>query len=196
MSSEWHFTTIVDFLDHWQSLLAGVIALVTAIIAVLVTIRIERSKARVEERALRRSLAAELRVMFARAYGAHSLFLKLSQQQSPITTRHVKSYAHMPLPVVYPAAAARIGLLGEAAMEVVMFYGVLEVLRAKTDELQNFRTPDDISPAVVVADGFLDACKSALPLLPKLKTDVPLHDKRDAELVQMVRAALSSRGKM
>jgi hypothetical protein len=83
-------------------------------------------------------------------------------------------------------------------MELVMFYGVLEILRAKTDELQTYRTPDDISPVVIagLADGFLDACKSALPLLPKLKTDLPLHDKRDAELIRMVGAALSSRGKV
>jgi hypothetical protein len=28
----WHYTTFVDFVDHWQTLLAGLIALVAAII--------------------------------------------------------------------------------------------------------------------------------------------------------------------
>jgi hypothetical protein len=48
MPTEWHYTTVVNFLDHWQSLLAGMIALLAAIIAVIVTIRIERWKARAE----------------------------------------------------------------------------------------------------------------------------------------------------
>ncbi|MDR3571288.1 MAG: hypothetical protein P4L81_03765, partial [Candidatus Pacebacteria bacterium] len=50
MPAEWHYTTVVDFLDHWQSLLAGVIALLAALIAIIVTIRIERWKARAEEK--------------------------------------------------------------------------------------------------------------------------------------------------
>jgi hypothetical protein len=40
----WHYTTIVDFVDHWQTALTGVIALVAAIITVGVTLRVEQRK--------------------------------------------------------------------------------------------------------------------------------------------------------
>jgi hypothetical protein len=59
MPTLWHYTTFVDFLDHWQSLLAGLIALLAAIIAVIVTIRIERWKARAENKD---ELLTEIRV--------------------------------------------------------------------------------------------------------------------------------------
>jgi hypothetical protein len=103
MPTEWHYTSPVDFLDHWQSLLAGLIALVAAIVAVVVTIWIERGKAREEVYAVRSSLAVELRVMLARTYGAHTLFRDLAQQKGPITARQVESFAHLPDPVVYRA---------------------------------------------------------------------------------------------
>ncbi len=196
MPTGWRYTTIVDFLDHWQSLLAGLLALLAAIIAIIVTIRIEGRKARVELKALRSSLAVELRVFVARAYGAHQLFKKLAQQTTPITSRQVESFSHMPTPVVYPATADKIGLLGESAMDVVSFYGVIEVLRTKANELQRYRTPDDISATVIAAlgDGFLMACESALPILSKLKTGVGAHDGKDAELIQLIKTAMSGRG--
>jgi hypothetical protein len=55
----WHFTTWRDLFDHWQTLIAGGFALSAAIIAVLVTIRIERWKARTEEK---EALIKEIRV--------------------------------------------------------------------------------------------------------------------------------------
>src|SRR5271154_497108 len=40
----WQYTTFLDFLDHWQTLLAGIIALVAAIIAVMPkTVRLRHS---------------------------------------------------------------------------------------------------------------------------------------------------------
>lgn len=40
----WHYTTVVDFIDHWQTLLAGLIALIAAVITVAVTLNVERRK--------------------------------------------------------------------------------------------------------------------------------------------------------
>ena len=37
-----HFTTLVDFVDHWQTLIAGLIALIAAVITVAVTLKVER----------------------------------------------------------------------------------------------------------------------------------------------------------
>jgi hypothetical protein len=76
----WHYTTFVDFLDHWQSLLAGVVALLAAIIAVIVTIRIERWKARTEDKA---ELLKEIRVANAAtmvAFGVSNTLLSSKKQ--------------------------------------------------------------------------------------------------------------------
>jgi hypothetical protein len=55
----WHYTNFWDWLDHWQTLIAGGFALLAAIIAVLVTIRIESWKVRAEEK---EALIKEIRV--------------------------------------------------------------------------------------------------------------------------------------
>jgi hypothetical protein len=178
VASAWHYTTNLDLIDHWQSLIAGTFALVAAGIAVLGTRWIEGGKARAEAEAVRSSIAVECRILLARAYGAHVLMNSLARQSTPITARQIESLAHMPVPVVYPATADRISLLGSAAMDVVAFYGVIEVLVAKANELQRYRTPDSISPPVVggLSEGFLMACKAGLPLLPKLKTGLATED--------------------
>ena len=44
-STPWHFTTWLDLFDHWQTVFAGLIALIAAIITVRVTLRVERAKA-------------------------------------------------------------------------------------------------------------------------------------------------------
>jgi hypothetical protein len=51
--------------------------------------------------------------------------------------------------------------------------------------------PDDISPKVVLktAEAFLEACKYARSVLPKLRTGVPTHDDRDDELLQIINTA-------
>ena len=56
----WHFATWLDLVDHWQTVIAGLIALIAAIITVRVTLRVERGKADRELDALRRSIAVEL----------------------------------------------------------------------------------------------------------------------------------------
>ena len=57
-----HFTTWLDLLDHWQSLVAGSVALIAALIAVLVPERFARRKEQREIDALRTLLAGEIRL--------------------------------------------------------------------------------------------------------------------------------------
>ena len=52
----WHDTTFVDFIDHWQTGLAGLIALIAAVVTVVVTLKVERRKVDRELDALRKSL--------------------------------------------------------------------------------------------------------------------------------------------
>jgi len=190
-----HYTTIVDLIDHWQTLLAGLIALIAAIITVFVTLNVERRKVAREIDALRKSLAIELRQLIPRALGAHISLQKLgSKEDGPITARMVESLSRMPVPIVYPANAHKIGLLEGDAMDVVIVYGLLEIARDGVGRLMTYRTPDDISPIVVrkTAEAFLEACKYARSVLPKLRTGVASHDDRDAELLQRIGTAASA----
>src|ERR1700722_3908782 len=161
----WHYTTFVDFVDHWQTLLAGLIALVAAIITVVVTLKVERRKAERELEALRKSLAVELRQLIPGALGIHGSLTKLgSKTNGPITARMVESLSPMPVPTVYPANAHKIGLLEKDAMDVVIVYGLLDVARDGVARLiTSYRTPDNISTNVVLmtAAVFLEACKCA-----------------------------------
>jgi hypothetical protein len=192
----WHYTTVVDFVDHWQTLLAGLIALIAAIITVFVTLRVERRKVDRELDALRKSLAIELRQHIPRALGAYTSLQKLGgKTDGPITARMVESLSRTRVPIVYPANAHKIGLLEEDAMDVVIVYDLLDTARDGASRLiTSYRTPDDISPSVVLmtAAAFLEACKAARNVLPKLRTGVPSHDDRDAELLQKISAAAST----
>jgi hypothetical protein len=97
----------------------------------------------------------------------------------------------MPKLTVFPMVADKIGLLREIAMDVVAFYGVVEVVVAKANELQRYRTPDEISPPVIsgLSAGFLMACVAGLPLLSNMKTGVAAVDIKDAELIKLIQEA-------
>ncbi len=195
MAAPWHYTTIIDLLDHWQSLLAGLIALLAAIIAVCVTLRIEQRKVDREIEALRKSLAIELRQLIPGAFGAHiSLQGLVNKADGPITARTVESLSRMPVPIVYPANTHKIGLLGSDAMDVVIIYGLIEIARDGVGRLMRHRTPDDIQPSLVaaVAEALLEACKYARGVLPKLRTGVASHDDRDAALIQTITKTASA----
>lgn len=192
----WHYTTAVDFVDHWQTLLAGLIALIAAIITVFVTLRVERRKVDRDLDALRKSLAIELRQLVPRALAAHLSLQRLGNKpDGPITARMVESMSRVPVPIVYPANAHKIGLLEGDAMDVVIVYGLVDIARDGVARLiTSYRTPDDISSEVVLktAEAFLEACKYATSVLPKFRTGVPSHDDRDAELLQRINAAASA----
>ncbi len=183
----WHYTTLVDFVDHWQTLIAGLVALIAAVITVVVTLKVERRKVDRELDALRKSLAIELRQLIPGALRVHGCLTKLgSKTDGPITVRMVESLSRMPVPIVYPANAHKIGLLGEDAMEVVIIYGLLGIARDGVARLiTTYRTPDDIGSKVVLktAEAFLEACKYARSVLPKLRTGVATYDDRDTLLI-------------
>jgi hypothetical protein len=191
----WHFTTWLDLFDHWQALMAGALGFAAAIIVVRFTLRIERRKAQLELDALRKSLAVELRQVVPHALGAAIALKKLAHGSDQITGRMVESFSRVPTPTVFPAAAGRIGLLGDDAMGVVIIYSLFELGRSGTMSLINSRDPNNISPHTVAASAipFLTACEYALSVLPKLKTGVAAHDQHDAALMEKIKQAVGSK---
>ena len=103
----------------------------------------------------------------------------------------LQSLASVPDPMVYPATADKIGLLGQDAMDVVIVYSLIESGRDGTTALINSRDPDNITPSTVAATAgaFLSACAYAQSVLPKLRTGVPEHDQKDAALIERIRVA-------
>jgi hypothetical protein len=192
MAVPWHYTTVVDLVDHWQSLIAGLIALVAAIITVFVTLRVERRKVEREVDALRKSLAVELRQLIPRALGVYASRRKFGgKTDGPITARMVESLSRVPIPIVYPANAHKIGLLEEDAMNVVIVYQLLEIARDGIARLMTSRTPDDINLLLVLkaAEAYLEACKYARSVLQGMRTGVAAHDDKDEFLIAAITEA-------
>jgi hypothetical protein len=190
MTEPWHYTTYLDLLDHWQALIAGVLGFAAAIGVVWVTLRIERRKLQREMDALRKSLAVELRQQVPHSLRAGVALRGLAGGVAPVTARMLQSLASVPAPMVYPATAGKIGLLGQDAMDVVIVYSLIESGRSGTSALINSRDPDNITPSTIAATAgmFLAACMYAQSVLSKLRTGVPEHDQKDAALIERIRA--------
>jgi hypothetical protein len=163
----WHFTTWLDMLDHRQTGIAGVLALLAGFGTVAATmiiarrqvaasdrviaatreqtataVRLERERVLSEVDALRKSLAVELRLQIARALGVHSSLRNLLiRPDRPITARMVESLSRMPAPIIYSANAGKIGFLEGDAMDVVMVYTLLEGARDGADRLATTYRP-------------------------------------------------------
>jgi len=186
--SPWHYTTGLDMLDHWQGLLAGILGFGAAILAVRFTLGAERRKQDLELVALRRSFGVEFRQNLLAALGAHQSMKALAQSQAPITARMIENLVLLPKPVIYPASADKIGLLGAQAMDIVAMYGMLQAVRDSIARLQRHRTPDNIASVLVAstASALIRVCTEGAAVLPNLKTEVPRIDERDGALVQLI----------
>ena len=160
------------------------------------TVHLERERVLSELDALRKSLGVELRQQIAGAFRAYDNLRGLaSKPDGPITARMVASRAQMPAPIIFSANAGKIGLIEGDAMDVLIVYTLLEDARDYAARLTIFRTPDDISPAVVMetAQVFLMACECARDVLPRLRTGVASRDAKDEALIQQINAALAAR---
>jgi len=185
MDHPWQFSTWLDLVDHWQSLLAGLMGFSAAIFVVCLTLLSERRRAERELAALKRSLGVEVRQCVSVALGSHRLLATLAQKQDgPITSIMVRAYLYIPEPIIFRSCADKVGLLESEAMNVAIVYGLLETIRSGADRVANSRTPDDISPSVVasLAKGLLTMCQHGVRLLPTLPTQVAEIDKKDHQV--------------
>jgi hypothetical protein len=201
--------TVYKLLTDWGSLIGGLFALLAGVAAYLAgrtqakatheaaqaqIEAIRRSEDR-ELEALKKSLATEIRQLASSSFGVHTSLKHLAVKPSgTITSRMVESLSALPVAVIYPGSATKIGLLNaRLAMDVVTFYNLLDIGRNGATQFIRSRTPDNITPVTVaaVAELFITACKAGSELLPILKTGVELYDKKDVNLTSMIDEAAS-----
>ena len=166
----WHYTTFWDWLDHWPTLIAGLVALVAALIAV----GVPEWRART---ALRASLASEVRLYVDLLIQTREILRRLSGPEKRMLARDLRSVAVFYPPTVYPASADRIGLLGPLAVSVTSFYTTIERLNFTARFLTN--DPEELVSRENIADvaSLLEqACRTSLPFLSELP-----FDERDTE---------------
>jgi hypothetical protein len=173
MQTPWHFTTWLDLLDHWQTLATGLIAIVAAVLAVGGPEFFARRRARRELIAIRASLAVEIRA-FLRVLIDVCQITRTSMSEGRIVSSPILLLAtELPKPIVYPAIADRLALLGTSlAASVTAFFTDLDRLAAALKVVAE--RPQGVGPmedTAAVAERFQQVRHSSLELLSKLPPD-------------------------
>jgi hypothetical protein len=162
-----------EFLYDWQTIFAGLAALIAALIAV------GGSEWRARK-ALRSSLAGEIRLYVELLIDARDRLTEGKEAfRSGKQPHRDFDWAVLPPPVVYPAAAGgTMGLLRRPrAAAVVDFYANIGRANFTVRRLSNEPTENvSVGEYSVLIDLFEAACRTSLPLLSKFP-----FDKRDAE---------------
>jgi hypothetical protein len=161
-----------EFLYDWQTLIAGLVALLAAFIAV----GVPEWRART---ALRASLAGEIRLYVELLTDARDRLVSGKKAfLSGASPDRDFDWAVLPPPVVYPAAADRLGHVGRpSAADVVNFYANVEranfTVRVMSNEPTEKVSANTYSTLIAV---FESAYRESLPLLSELPSD-----ERDAD---------------
>jgi hypothetical protein len=206
------FHDVARFIDHWQTLVAGILGIIAGSFALLAALlsarraeRLSHEKDQQEIEAARNALANEIRWFVSLLLETHAALLGASGKRK-IPKRAIERYASL-RPVIYPAVAHKVSLLGNPlAQDVIAFYGKIQHIQfegrfivddptaessdvsASPDETQlptNGTKNRDTSRLLDrVASRFDEACrKNAPPLL-----DLLPPDKRDADLKARIEA--------
>jgi hypothetical protein len=193
--SPWDFATTWTWLDHWQTLAAGILGIVAgsfALVAAWWTAsraeKISRQERCRDTEASRRSLAVEIRRSVRLLCQTHEAFTVAKAALRLPDARDVAKLTSRAHPIVYPATADRIGRLGHPLAEwVVTFYANVkdiqfagEITVTGTTRSVSLR---DLDGLLSVLEG---TCRDALPLLEQLPPDDGDADLR-AEIEAMIR---------
>ena len=169
-----------DLLDHWQTFAgdafavgAAFIALVCALGAAFIEVRAARQQERRAVEALRLSMAAEIRRLVDVMLQTHEIFDRVSRTDQSLLADDVVKEISRGTPVVFPAMADRIGLLGfRVAPYVLTFYKNLKGIEhagQMAADPAGFVQPNELRALMKLIK---DACRqNVLPLLPKLPRD-------------------------
>jgi hypothetical protein len=173
----------------WQSLVAGLLALVAALIAVRGTERVERRKEERETAAIRAALAVEIWFFVINLIETHQLLTRNKDAFLKEAQIDLKTYAALPEPTIYPATADRIGRLGPEAGPVVVFYAKIEHIKYSVkvvaDAPERFSLPD-LNRVIGL---FEETCRESLPLLDAM----PITDAKAAAEIRASIAAMANR---
>jgi hypothetical protein len=188
----WHFKTLLDLLDHWQSLAAGLVAVFAASIAVGGAEFFARRKERRETEGIRVALVVEARRLMDTMIETHAVLVNMLKIRERFAIRSFgavpdhetesarageqavssigRSLGELRKPVIYPACADRIGMLGRRLAEgVAGFYGNYEHLQFLGGVIFNDPRQAPSSPELArYAIAFEQACLNALPLFKEL----------------------------
>jgi hypothetical protein len=197
-----HFTT---WLNHWQTLLAGILAFFAGFFALAAARwsvrsaerqarwsvegaeRLSRQKDQREIEYIRFALASEIRWLVNILLATHDTLTSIARKKLPTRPRDVEQLASLREPVVYPAVAEKVGLLEQPlAQYVITFYGNIQNIqftgRFTANDPTETRTPPELLDRL--ADLLVQACRdNALPLLSRLppdEADVVLRPKIEA----------------
>ena len=164
------YATFLEMLDHWRKASRlGWPRILAALIAVFGREFFAWLRARREDKAVRASLAVEMRSLLNVLIDTHDILtsMKFTMGQTIVAA------AEPPRPTVYLATANRIGRRRELAADVTAFYSTLEWVRIRVNILGSaFRGNSPPSEEVNrLAHVFEQACRACLPLLSKLPPD-------------------------
>ena len=167
MQTPWRFTTWLDLLDHWQSLVAGVLAFIAAVIVVVGAEWFARRRDRREVVAIRASLTVEIQQFVDTLLRLRGM-IRTPSDGPMLTRRDLQKFAEFHQPVVYPAIAEKIGLLGPSlAGGVSAFYADVERVRYAA-KIEADKLEDQI---LIIVMQIEDTCRANLLLLEALGAD-------------------------
>jgi hypothetical protein len=181
----WHYTTLLDLLDHWQVLVAGVVGFAAAIIAVVIALGSEGRKRKHELSVIRRALGIEVRHYTANAYRAHialrGMLATIGKTRPGIPAIMVEDKARLPTPTIYLSVAARIGEFSECGEELALFYTRVTVAREAAERLMRHPNADDLPPIEIgeAATAMIRIAETGVKLLPLLKTGIEPLERTD-----------------
>ena len=182
----------------WQTLIAGVLALLAGFGTIWATrhianrqiaetrkqtettVRLERERLAREADGVLASLAVEIREIINVVIRLHGILKTAIDKETLVDPSSLKLITRLPKPTVYQASADKIGLLGGAnARKVASFFTAMDRIGVNVDLITN------LPPDLPVEDTLLrslpmlieQACRRSLPLLEALP-----RDEADADL--------------
>jgi len=168
---------VISWLHEWQELVGAIIGASALAFTVWWTLSSERRKRHDEATAFRVALGVELRQFASRALGRHEAVLGLLPRpivKDGYIDSNVSALIELvrfPDPVIYAHAAGNVGVLGESAHFIVLFYNDLWNVTDTVRELATAYAPraPNLFPTnqvIYVAALLLVATENAVKALP------------------------------